>query len=105
MSTRRIVCLYAVVAVVRLINTVSVNSVTATIKLFSTLVCVIRVWEDVESIDHYATGKVKADIINDDSLSCLRANNQRVSSVVAVNTDCFRRNTLGSSPTRITVDK
>src|SRR6185369_6767824 len=102
MSTRCIVCLYAVVAVFWLVNTVSMNSVTATIELFSSFVLVIRVWEDVESVDYYATGKMKAYVINDYSVFCLRTDDQRVCRVVAVNTDCFRRNTFGYSLMRIT---
>src|SRR6185369_2234278 len=89
-TTRRIICLYAIEGVFWFVDAVSMNSVPARIQLFAGRVAIVRIRENVETIDDDALGEMKANVIDDYALFRLGPNGERVLRIETIDTSRVR---------------
>src|SRR4030095_10915946 len=68
-STRRIISLNAVVRVFRFVTGVAVYSISSGVQFFSSAIAVVGSGKDVESIDYDSSCEMKANVIQDNTVS------------------------------------
>ena len=72
-STRRIICLYAVVLVFGFVDAIAVNSIAATVELLPLLIRVVRIRKNLEPFDNDPARQMKPNVIHDNALFCFGA--------------------------------
>src|SRR5436190_20079915 len=73
-ASGRIIRLYTIKLLFRLINTIPVNAISTNVDLLACRVFVVGVWDDLETVNYDSTRKVKTNVIEYHSVFCLSSN-------------------------------
>ena len=70
----RIIRLYTIKLVFRLINTIPVNAISTNVDLLARRVFVVGIWNDFEPVNYDSTREVKTNVIEYHPVFCLGSN-------------------------------
>src|SRR6266498_1819395 len=101
MSAWRIIGLYVVVRIFGLVDAVAVDSIAARVDLIPSLIRVVRIRKNIEPLDHDPARQMKAHVVNNHALFCLRAYYQWIRWVITIDANRVGRRSWGNGLTRI----